>query len=74
MPALGQLRTLQTALPYVRLSPEADENYAKADMPVGMSAFRRRADVVCQGLSGPFLAKLGSLAKVDTALVFRLSL
>ncbi len=28
-------------------------------MPVGMSAFRCRADVACQGLSGPFIANNG---------------
>ncbi len=39
--------------------PEADENDAKADMPAAMSAVEGRADVVCQGLSGPFIAKSG---------------
>ena len=41
-------------------TPEADENYAKADLPVGMSAVGGRADVACQELSGPFIAKSGS--------------
>ncbi len=36
---------------------KADANDAKADMPVGMSAFGGKADVFCQELSGPFLAK-----------------
>lgn len=35
---------------------KADANDAKADMPAAMSAVEGRADVVCQGLSGPFLA------------------
>ncbi len=32
---------------------------AKADVPVGMSAVGGGADVACQGLSGPFLARSG---------------
>jgi hypothetical protein len=36
---------------------EADEIRAKADVPVGMSAVGGGADVACQGLSGPFLAR-----------------
>ncbi len=36
---------------------EADEIRAKADVPVGMSAVGGGADIVCQGLSGPFLAR-----------------
>jgi hypothetical protein len=36
---------------------EADENDAKADMPAAMSAVEGRADIVCQELSGPFLAR-----------------
>ncbi len=39
--------------------PEADENDAKADMPAAMSAIGGRADVACQELSGPFLARSG---------------
>jgi hypothetical protein len=38
---------------------EADANDANADRPVGMSAVRGKADVACQGLSGPFLANSG---------------
>ncbi len=37
--------------------PEADENDAKVDMPAAMSAVEGTADVACQELSGPFLAK-----------------
>ncbi len=40
---------------------EADANDANADRPVGMSAVRGKADVACQGLSGPFLANSGYL-------------
>ena len=29
-------------------------------MPVGMSAVGGKADIVCQGLSGPFLARSGN--------------
>ncbi len=39
--------------------PEADENDAKAEVAVGMSAVGGRADLACQELSGPFLAKSG---------------
>ncbi len=39
--------------------PEADVNDAKAEVAVGMSAVGGRADVACQGLSGPFLATSG---------------
>ena len=38
---------------------EADENRTKADVPVGMSAVGGKADVACQGLSGPFIARSG---------------
>ncbi len=38
---------------------KADANDAKADMPAAMSAVEGRADVVCQELSGPFLANNG---------------
>ena len=44
---------------------EADENDAKADVAVGMSPVGGGADVVCQGLSGPFLAKTGHAAHRD---------
>ncbi len=33
-------------------------------MPVGMSAVGGRADVACQGLSGPFLANSGHSDKI----------
>ncbi len=36
---------------------KADANDAKADMPAAMSAVEGKADIVCQGLSGPFLAR-----------------
>ncbi len=36
---------------------EADVIDRKADIDFRMSAFEGRADVACQGLSGPFLAK-----------------
>ena len=38
--------------------PEADVNDAKAEVAVGMSAVGGRADVVCQELSGPLIAKM----------------
>ena len=37
--------------------PEADVNDAKADIGTWMSAVEGRADVVCQELSGPLLAR-----------------
>ncbi len=40
-------------------TPEADENYAKAEVAVGISAVGGGADVACQGLSGPFKANSG---------------
>ncbi len=39
--------------------PEADENDAKAEVAAAMSAVEGKADVVCQELSGPFVAKTG---------------
>ena len=36
-------------------------------MPVGMSAVGGRADVVCQGLSGPFIAKRRHADAISTA-------
>ena len=39
---------------------ETDENDAKAEVTVGMSAVGGGADVACQGLSGPFLDKIGN--------------
>ena len=41
------------------LGGEADEIGAKADLPAGMSAVGGGADVACQGLSGPFIARTG---------------
>ena len=38
---------------------KADAIGTKADMPVRMSAVRGKADVACQGLSGPFIANSG---------------
>jgi hypothetical protein len=36
---------------------KADENDAKADMPAAMSAVGGKADLACQDLSGPFIAR-----------------
>ena len=41
------------------LEGQADEIIGKADIRFWMSAVGGRADVVCQGLSGPFLANTG---------------
>ncbi len=38
---------------------KADENDAKADVTVRMSVVGGKADVSCQGLSGPFIANNG---------------
>jgi hypothetical protein len=56
----GRIR--RTGAPPARSAPGglADVIGAKAEVPVGMSAVGGRADVACQELSGPFLAKSGS--------------
>jgi hypothetical protein len=49
---------------------ETDENDAKAEVTVGMSAVGGGADVACQGLSGPFLANRRSSGCASSAWFF----
>jgi len=57
MTALGQLETFPALSRMSAAGGRADEISTKADMPVGMSAVGGIADLVCQELSGPFIAE-----------------
>ena len=54
---MGQLETFPAFSRMSAPGGKADGNDAKAEVAVGMSAVGGGADLDCQGLSGPFIAK-----------------